>query len=63
MSHDTQYDELKELLIVGLVLTIPDRLMPKDDENLEQIILDQSDRFPKFYQRNIEAFNYKNGKK
>ena len=37
--------------------------MPKDDENLEQIILDQSDRFPKFYQRNIEAFNYKNGKK
>ena len=56
---DLNYDESNDKLIIEIILSISDLLKPKETK-LEQIINDHSYRFIKFYERNIQLFNYKN---
>lgn len=57
MISETLYEESSEVLLIAMVIIIPDRLMPKNNEVLTQIITENINRFPKFYERITQQFN------
>ena len=62
ITSEIQYDEPLGILLIGIILIIPDRLVPKDVDKLKKIILDHKDRFPRFYERTLKSFNFKQGR-
>ena len=56
MTSETIYDESSEKLLIALDIIIPDRLMPKENNSLIQMIRDHINRFPKFYKMNMELY-------
>jgi hypothetical protein len=57
MISKTLYNESSEVLLVAMVIVIPDRLMPENNDVLTQIITENITRFPKFYERITQQFN------
>ena len=62
MISETMYEESSKTLLIAMVIIIPDRLMPKNNEFLTQIIAEHINRFPKFYKRITQQFNPDNEK-
>lgn len=62
MISETMYEESSETLLIAIVIIIPDRLMPSNNEVLTQIITEHINRFPKFYKRITQQFNPSNAK-
>ncbi len=62
MISETMLEESSEILLIAIVIVIPDRLMPKNNDDLTQIITEHINRFPKFYERITEQFNPDNEK-
>jgi hypothetical protein len=60
-ATDLKYDEIKQILLIGLIISIPDIRKPKNIP-LEQIINEQSYSFIKFYERNIQIIKPKYNK-
>jgi len=54
ITFDAQYNESVQLLIIGLIVTIPDRLIPDEDEKLVELWMDLVKGFLKFYEQDIE---------
>jgi hypothetical protein len=54
ISIDSNYDESKNILSIGLILSISDLLKNRDIQ-LEQVINEHSYRFIKFYERTIKS--------
>ncbi len=54
MTSETIYDESSGMLLIALDIIIPERLMPKDDVNLNQMIKHHINRFTKFYKQYME---------
>lgn len=63
MASKMEYDESSGILLIGITIIIPNRLMSKDAAKIKQLIKDHEDRFQKFYERTILSFNYKKRKK
>jgi len=59
MTYNSQYDESKEILSMGIIITIPDRLIPIDQEEFKQLCNGLIDGFQKFYERSIQFLNNK----
>jgi hypothetical protein len=53
MTANPIYMESKEVLLIKVILTILDMYMPKDVD-LNKIVSDYSNRFLKFYEKNIQ---------
>ena len=62
MTYDSQYDESDEILSMGVIITIPDRLKPKDQEEFTQLCTVLIEKFQKYYERSIQFLNNKNRK-
>ena len=62
MISETMYEESSKTLLIAMVIIIPDRLMPENNEFLTQIITEHINRFPKFYKRITQQFNPDNEK-
>ena len=62
MTYDSQYDESDELLSMGIIITIPDRLIPEDQDEFTQLCMVLIDGFKKFYERSIQFLNNKKRK-
>jgi hypothetical protein len=60
MTYDTQYDESEEILLMGIIITIPDRLIAQDQDKFTQLCMVFIDGFQKFYERSIQFLNNKN---
>jgi hypothetical protein len=58
LTLNLEYDEIKQILFIGLIISIPDIRNPKN-VLLEQIINEQSYRFIDFYERNFKLFKNK----
>ena len=54
MTSETIYDESSGMLLIALDIIIPERLMPIDDVNLNQMIKHHINRFTKFYNQYME---------
>ena len=57
VTNVSEYDSSKEMLLLGVVITIPDRLIPEDLEKLTQLRLDLIEGFEKYYERSIQFLN------
>jgi hypothetical protein len=62
MTAETPFEESSKILLIAMVIVIPDRLIPKNNEVLTQIITEHINRFPKFYERITQQFNPDNEK-
>ena len=62
MITETLFEESSEILLIAMVIVIPDRLKPKNNEILTQIITEHINRFPRFYERITQQFNPDNEK-
>jgi hypothetical protein len=62
MTYDSQYDESEELLSMGIIITIPDRLTPQDQEEFTQLCMGLIEKFQKYYELSIQFLNNKNRK-
>ena len=62
MTYDSQYDESNEVLSLGIIITIPDRLKPKDQKEFTQLCMGLIEKFQKYYERSIQFLNNKNRK-
>jgi hypothetical protein len=62
MTYDTQYDESNELFSMRIIITIPDRLIPKDQDKFTQLCMVLIDGFKKFYERSIQFLKNKKRK-
>jgi hypothetical protein len=62
MTYETQYDESEEILSMGIIISIPDRFIPEDQDEFTQLCMVFIERFQKFYERSIQFFNNKNKK-
>jgi hypothetical protein len=56
MKSDTEYDESKEILLIGITITIPNRLIPKKNDKLTKIVMDLKQGFQNFYEQTIQSF-------
>ncbi len=59
ITIDTECDCTTNMLIIQIVLSIPD-IHKSIDMELEQIINHISNKFTKFYERNVQLFDSKN---
>ncbi len=59
MKSETIYDESSEMLLITLDIIIPERLIPKENNILIQMIIDHINRFPKFYKNNMKLYQTK----
>ena len=57
MLAETLFEESSEILLIAMVIVIPDRLMPKNNDVLTQMITEHINRFPKFYERIIQQYD------
>ena len=53
MTYETKYDEDKETLIMKIILSIPDRLVPKDPNKLTNLIMVCIESFRQYHERTI----------
>jgi hypothetical protein len=58
ITIDSKYDYTTDILLVGIVLSIPD-IHKSMDEELERIVNNLSYKFIKFYERNIQLYKTK----
>ena len=56
ITLDTKYNDSKNKLDIELVITIPDCLIPYNDEKLVELWIDLEKGFLKFYEQDIEPF-------
>ncbi len=56
ITYDTQYNEMKQILDIRLIITIPNHIIPYDDEKLVELWMDLVKGFLKFYETDIEPF-------
>ena len=59
MTYDAQYDESDEILALWIIISIPDRLIPQEQEELTQLCMGLIEGFQKFYERSIQFLNNK----
>jgi hypothetical protein len=59
MTFDLEYDEFKEILLMGIVIIIPDRFIPQDDEKFTQLIEVFISGFQQFHERTIQFLKEK----
>lgn len=50
MTQDTGYDEYSKKFLIGVIITIPDRLVPKDIEESSKMMANHIIRFAGFYE-------------
>ena len=62
MITETLYEESSKILLIAVVIVIPDRLKPKKNEILTEIITEHINRFPRFYEKIIQQCNQDNEK-
>jgi hypothetical protein len=62
MNTETIYNESSGMLLIALDIIIPDRHMPKNTDNLTQMIKDHINKFPKFYKQNMKLYHPETGK-
>jgi hypothetical protein len=62
MTYDSLYDESDEQLYIDLIISIPDRLKPQDQEEFTQLCKGLIEGFQKYYERSIQFLNNKNRK-
>jgi hypothetical protein len=55
MTYETEYDDSKETLSMRIVISIPDRLIPKDPNKLNQLIMISIESFRQIMN---ELFNF-----
>lgn len=56
MTSDTEYDENSKKFIIGVIITIPDRLIPNEVNELNKIMSNHIEKFTEFYE-NLETSN------
>ena len=59
MTYDAQYDESDEILALWIIISIPDRFIPQEQEELTQLSMGLIEGFQKFYERSIQFLNNK----
>ena len=62
MTYDSLYDESDEQLFIDIIISIPDRLKPLDQEEFTQLCKGLIEEFQKYYERSIQFLNNKNRK-
>jgi hypothetical protein len=62
ITYNSQYDESNEILSMGIIISIPDRLKPEDQEEFTQLCFGLIEKFQKFYELSIQFLNNKNRK-
>jgi hypothetical protein len=62
MTYESQYNESEELLFMGIVITIPDRFVPQDDDSYNQLIAVFINEFQQFHGRTIQFLKNKKEK-
>ena len=50
MESEIQYNEVSEILIIGITIIIPDQFMPEDFEKCTEIIMNKINLFLNFYE-------------
>lgn len=60
MTYETEYDDSKETLSMRIVISIPDRLIPKDPNKLNQLIMISIESFRQYHERTIQFLKNKN---
>jgi len=59
MTYDAQYDESDEILALWIIISIPDRFIPQEQEELTQLSMGLIEGFQKFYELSIQFINNK----
>lgn len=49
-NYQTTLDESSDTLLIGLIITSPDRLIPQDSQKVTEIVVDLIKEFVKFYE-------------
>ena len=62
MTYDSQYVESEELLSMGIIISIPDRFTPTDQEEFTQLCMVLIEKFQKYYELSIQFLNNKKRK-
>jgi hypothetical protein len=62
MTFDLDYDEIKGILMMGIIIIIPDRFVPQDDEKFTQLIEVFISGFQQFHERTIQFLKDKQEK-
>ena len=57
MTYNAQYDESDEILALRIIISIPDRFIPQDQEEFTQLCMGLIEGFQKFYERSIQFLN------
>jgi hypothetical protein len=59
MTYETQYNEPEGILLMGIVISIPDRLVPDDDDKYNQLIAVFIKGFQQFHERTMQFLKNK----
>ena len=59
MNYETQYNEPEGILLMGIIVTIPDRFVPQDDDKYNQLIAVFINGFQQFHERTIQFLKNK----
>jgi hypothetical protein len=62
MTYETQYNEPEEILFMGITITIPDRFVPQDDDEYNQLISVFIKGFQQFHERTMQFLKNKKEK-
>ena len=62
MTYETQYNESEGMLMMGIIITIPDRFVPQDDDKYTQLIAVFIEGFQQFHERTIQFLKNKKEK-
>jgi hypothetical protein len=62
MAYETQYNESEGILLMGIIIAIPDRLVPDDDEEYNQLISVCINSFQQFHERTMQFLKNKKEK-
>ena len=62
MTYETQYNEPEEILLMGIIISIPDRFVPQDDDKYNQLIAVFINGFQQFHERTIQFLKNKKEK-
>ena len=59
MEYKTQYNEHEGILLMGIIIAIPDRLVPDDDDEYNQLIAVFINGFQQFHERTMQFLKNK----
>ena len=62
MSYETQYNEPEGILLMGIIITIPDRFVPQDEDKYNRLIAEFIKGFQQFHERTIQFLKNKQEK-